>query len=137
MAKINLAEVLGKRYKKELGVDSSRRVGLVLGYIGLEEVQSKTGLAGDVLIEGREVVDGLINIVESQEFDRFVLALEAARLSGADEFPRVVALINKFELAVKAITRPDIVGIIEGNLREMGPERTRRDFAIPYFDDLD
>lgn len=138
MAKINLVETLTRKYGDQLGENATTKVRAVLDYSRLPDTQFKTGLIGDIVIEGEDVLKALTEIAESSAFNTFTYSLAAARLSGVDESPQVAKMVSKLERAIEALRRPNVVKMMQNDLREIGPKGIAgRDFAIPYFDDLD
>lgn len=138
MAKISLVETLTKNYGDQLGENATAKVRAVLDYNRLPDAQFKTGLIGDILIEGEDVLKALTEIVESPEFDAFTYSLVAARFSGVDDSPKVAKMVSKLERTIEAIRRPDVVKMMQDDLREIGPKGiAERGFAVPYFDNSD
>ncbi len=120
MARINLVETLTKQYGGELRENVVTNIRKILDYNGLSDTQSKTTLIGNVLIEGQEVLRALNEIADDPAFVKFTYSLAAARLAGVDDSPKVEKMVFKLEEALNALRHPDIVKMMQDDLREEG-----------------
>lgn len=95
MAIINAAEILAAKYPQALGKNPVEKAEAVLDYLGLGIKQPAKGVAGDVRIEGEEVIKALTELADSEAFQAFNISLAIARAEDIDGSASVGLIVNK------------------------------------------
>lgn len=127
MAIINAAEILVKEYKNVFGKRAPKEEAAeILGYIGLESETTKTDLREEIEMSAENVLEGLNEIFESSNFQGLIISLAIARAADVDLPPRVVKAVEKVRRAIENIYKPNVVELLQENLKEIGPLQPRK-----------
>lgn len=141
MAKINLNEleidsskIFAKKYKNLLGKNPDSKASAVFGTLQIEHEQPASGVIGDILIEGENVLGKLEEITASVEFQTLVISLAVARAADIDTSPRVANMVLKIEKAIDELKKPSMKNIIKTSLQITTDNEELPPFVIQTFD---